>query len=134
MKHRRVLKSRPMIPGFEKIVEQRIQKAREEGQFDNLPGSSKPIKFEEYHGPDELKLSYKILKNAGFLPPEIELKKKIHQTEQLLEAVQNNSHQKDKLETRLSYLLAKLDSVRTEQRGFSLLGQTYGKAIKKKLL
>ncbi len=61
-----------MIPGFENIVEERIKQAQKKGQFDNLKGLSKPLKFEEYQGPEELRMAHKILKNAGFLPPEIE--------------------------------------------------------------
>ena len=66
-----------MIPGFEAIVEERIKKAQKDGAFDNLDGTSKPLKFEDQHVPEELRLAHKILKNAGFLPPEIEIKKKI---------------------------------------------------------
>lgn len=123
-----------MIPGFEQLVEQRIKQAQKEGQFDDLPGHSKPLEFEEYSGPEELKLSHKILKNSGFLPPEIELRKKIFKTEQLLCAIESDSPEQDKLQNRLNFLLAKLDSIRQEKTGFSLLGQTYSNAIKKKLL
>lgn len=74
-----------MIPGFEKIVEQRIQKARRDGAFDNLPGKGAPLQLEDdHHIPEDLRLTYKILKNADCLPPEIELRKEIRQTEDLL--------------------------------------------------
>ncbi|MFH2060356.1 MAG: DnaJ family domain-containing protein [Pseudomonadota bacterium] len=122
-----------MIPGFEAIVEERIKKAQKEGQFDNLDGLYKPLKFEEYHGPEELRLAHKILKNSGFLPPEIELRKKISTTEQMLKIVQNDSPQKDKIQKRLVYLLTKLDTMRQGRSGFSLLNQPYSKAIEKKL-
>jgi len=65
-----------MIQGFEKIVEERILKAQKKGDFENLIGSGKPLKLNEnYYIPEELRLAYKILKNADCLPPEIELKK-----------------------------------------------------------
>lgn len=123
-----------MIPGFEALVEERIKKAQKEGQFDNLEGISKPLKFETYHGPEELRLANKILKNAGFLPPEVELRKKISQTEQLLDNENIDPHQKKKVQKRLAFLLNKLDSVRQERSGFSMLGQAYHSAIVKKLL
>ena len=65
-----------MLLGFEKIVEERIRNAQKMGEFDDLPGSGKPLVFEQDNlVPEELRLAYKILKNAGFLPLEIELKK-----------------------------------------------------------
>jgi len=50
---------------------------------------NKPLPLDDdRHIPDDLKMAYKILKNSGYLPPEIELKKKITQAELLLEAIQ----------------------------------------------
>lgn len=102
-----------MIPGFEAIVEERIKKAQKDGDFKNLKGLHKPLKFEDPHIPEELRLSHKILKNAGFLPPEIELKKKITQTEQLLEVAGLDSPERLKIQKKLNWLLAKLNNTRT---------------------
>ena len=74
-----------MIPGFEKIVEERIQAAQRSGQFDDLPNSGKPLVFvDDRCISEDLRLSFKILKNADCLPPEIELKKQIVHIESLL--------------------------------------------------
>ena len=123
-----------MIPGFEAIVEERIKKAQKQGQFDNLPGKSKPLTFENHTGPEELRMANKILKNAGFLPPEIELKKKITQTEQLLEAANIDQPEYAKLQKRLNYLITKLDTARQQRTTAGLLKTGYKKAILKKLL
>ena len=102
-----------MIPGFEKIVEERIKKAQEKGMFDNLEGTGKPFVLETDHpAPDDCRLAYKILKNAGFLPPEIELKKKISQAELLLQATDTQSAQHREITKKLNYLLTKLDFLR----------------------
>ena len=62
-----------MLYGFEKIVEERILKAQKRGEFENLPGAGKPLVFEDNRFiSEELRLAYKILKNADFLPVEIE--------------------------------------------------------------
>jgi len=103
-----------MIPGFETIVEERIKNAMEKGEFKNLNGCHKPLIFEDLNVPEELRLSYKILKNAGFLPPEIELKKKITQAEQLLETAQIDSPERLKIQKKLNWLLAKLNATRKE--------------------
>jgi hypothetical protein len=102
-----------MIPGFEKIVEERIKTAQKKGAFDNLEGSGKPFVLEPPHpAPDDCRLACKILKNAGFLPPEIELKKKISQAELLLEATDATSAEHREISKKLNYLLTKLDFMR----------------------
>ena len=104
-----------MIPGFEKLVEERIKKAQKEGFFDDLEGSSKPLKFDNQNVPSDLRLAHKILKNAGFLPPEVELKKKITRTEQLLETAQIDSPERAKIQKKLNYLLTKLSTARGDR-------------------
>ncbi len=98
--------------GFEKIIEERILQAQRRGDFDNLPGSGKPLEIEDdRHIPEDLRLAYKILKNAGCVPPEIELKKEIHQTRDLLAAMEDTA-QKYRTLTRLNYLILKLNCLR----------------------
>ena len=74
-----------MIPGFEKIVEERIRIAQKNGEFENLPDAGKPlVSKDDRYIPEELRMAYKILKNADVLPPEIEIKKEIRHIESLL--------------------------------------------------
>ncbi len=68
-----------------KIAERRIQEAIERGEFDNLPGRGKPLNLEDdSYIPPELRMVYKILKNANCLPPELQLRKEIRQLKDLL--------------------------------------------------
>ena len=122
-----------MIPGFEKLVEERIKKAQKEGVFDDLEGSHKPLKLDNMNVPDDLRLAHKILKNAGFLPPEVELKKKITHTEQLLETAEIGSPQRVKIQKKLNYLLTKLSTARGDQPGSPLLSGVYQNTIIKKI-
>jgi hypothetical protein len=73
---------------FEIIAENRIREAIDNGEFDNLTLSGKPLDLDESpFVPLHLRLTQKILKNAGFLPPVLELKKEIVQlSERLSEA------------------------------------------------
>jgi hypothetical protein len=74
--------------GFQKIIEQRIKEAQERGEFDNLPGRGAPLRLEDDSKvPEDLRLAYKILKNADCLPPELELKREIRQMEDMLEQI-----------------------------------------------
>lgn len=62
---------------LEWIAEQRIREAIEQGKLDNLPGAGKPIRIEsDHHLPPELRVAYTVLRNAGFVPPLIELRRR----------------------------------------------------------
>jgi hypothetical protein len=97
---------------FDKIAEERIREAIEHGEFDDLPGKGKPLNLEDdSHLPADLRLAYKILKNADCLPPEIELRKEIRTTEALLAGMQD-TQEKYKQMKKLNYLIMKLNMTR----------------------
>ncbi len=120
-----------MIPGFEAIVEERIRRAQKKGAFDNLEGANKPLKFSDSNVPEELRMGHKILKNAGFLPPEVALRKKIQNTQDLWNAMAPADPQRPILRKKLNYLLTKLDATRNP--GLSLMADRYRESVEKKL-
>ncbi|HKK90501.1 MAG TPA: DnaJ family domain-containing protein [Desulfobacteraceae bacterium] len=122
-----------MIPGFEEIVEQRILKAQEKGEMDNLPGKGRPLTFEDENVPEELRLSSKILKNAGFLPPELELKKQIQNTEDLLATLETDSPEKGRIQKKLNFLFTKLNTMRGSSSESSLFLELYKENIIKRM-
>jgi len=61
-----------IFAGFAAISERRIVEAMQQGDFDNLEGAGKKLVFEDDSMvPEDLRMAYKIMKNAGYLPPEI---------------------------------------------------------------
>ncbi len=101
-----------MLAGFSKIVEQRIEQAKREGAFDNLPGAGKPLVLaNDSHIPEDLRLAYKILKNADCLPPELELRKEIRRTEELLSGIKDVERQY-RLTKKLNFLITRLNMAR----------------------
>src|SRR5512147_2968569 len=73
---------------FDQIVEAIIKQAMERGEFDNLPGKGKPIDLTEYfETPEEVRLAYSVLRNAGMTSREVDLLKEIAELKQVLEAV-----------------------------------------------
>ena len=97
---------------FDKVAEERIREAIERGEFDDLPGKGKPLNLEDdSHLPPDLRLAYKILKNADCLPPELELRKEIRTTEALLAGIQD-TQEKYKQMKKLNYLVMKLNMTR----------------------
>jgi hypothetical protein len=72
---------------FGRIAEAKIQEAIEQGEFDDLPGAGKPLVFEDLsHVPPPLRLGYKVMRNAGVLPPEVELRREVYSLGKLIEA------------------------------------------------
>ena len=118
--------------GFQKIIEKRIKEAQKRGDFDELPGSGEPLKIEDdSHVPEDLRLAYKILKNADCLPPELELKREIRQMEDMLEKIPDEREKYRQIK-RINYKILQLNMM---GRGSSpLLAETeiyYGKLVDK---
>ena len=68
------------------VAERRIEEAQSQGLFDNLPGAGKPLEIEDLsHVPEDMRMAYKILRNAGCLPPELEERKELNRLVDLLE-------------------------------------------------
>lgn len=69
----------------DQIVERKIAEAVERGDFDDLPGAGRPLEIEEdLLVPAELRVAYRLLKNAGYVPDEVKLFAEIRSSEQLL--------------------------------------------------
>jgi hypothetical protein len=65
---------------FQRIAEQRIREAIENGVFENLQGSGKPLDHSDYfNAPPESRAVYHLLRNAGVVPEEVGLLKEISQ-------------------------------------------------------
>ena len=92
---------------FEMIAERRIRQAMEEGAFDNLEGKGKPLVFEDDSMvPPDLRMAYKILKNAGYLPPAIENEREIRQAVDLLEEMDDEQERYAQV-TKLNIMITK---------------------------
>jgi hypothetical protein len=67
------------------LVDQRLEEAVSRGELDNLPGAGRPLEFDDDAlVPEELRLAYRILKNAGYVPPEVQDLKELSQLERLV--------------------------------------------------
>jgi hypothetical protein len=97
---------------FSRLAENRIREAMEAGEFDNLTGKGQPLNLEEdSHIPLELRMAYKILKNADCLPPELELRKEVVHLQDLVAALPDEA-EKLKQMRRLNFLMMKLSMMR----------------------
>jgi hypothetical protein len=83
---------------FVLIAEEKIREAMARGEFDNLSGAGKPLALEDDSMvPEDLRVSYEILKNAGCLPPELELRREIVTLKGLLSAVEEEGEKRRRL-------------------------------------
>lgn len=113
------------------IAEQRIAKAMEEQDFVSSKWKNKPLPLEDDHMiPEDLKMAYKILKNSGYLPPEIEERKEINRLEDLIAATEDE-HERVKQMRKLSVLLMKVESRRSFSSSINSQSDYYRKVVEK---
>ena len=69
---------------FDLIAERKIAEAIANGELDHLPGEGRPLDLDDDAlVPEDLRLAYRILKNAGYVPPEVQALNEIAELERL---------------------------------------------------
>jgi hypothetical protein len=95
------------------IAERRIEEAIKDGKLNHPAWRNRPLPVEESPQiPNDLKMAYKILKNSGFLPPEIETRKEIKKLEELIASTEDE-HTRVKQIKKLNFLVMKLNNYRS---------------------
>jgi hypothetical protein len=70
------------------IAEQRIREAMDQGFFDHSPYRGRRVDLEESESiAPELRMAFKVLKDAGCLPPEVELRREVASLSELLDTI-----------------------------------------------
>jgi len=116
--------------GLDALVERRIQAAVARGEFDNLPGAGRPLAFDDDPlVPEELRVAFRLLKNAGFVPPELE---RISQVNQLLGVISRDGLAQDGRTTASRRLRALLIELELSGRAATAQAawQQYGEALR----
>ena len=95
---------------FQILAEERIKQAYQDGKFEGLPGIGKPIQIEDLSGiPEELRMAYKIMKNAGYTEEEGSLRKEMMDIEDLLRKCDEN--EKENLQRKLNEKLVRFNQL-----------------------
>lgn len=93
---------------LELIADRRIREAQDRGDFNNLPGAGAPLELDDDTlVAEDLRVAYRILKNAGLLPPELEGHREIREIEALLQRV-GDEMERARLVSRVNFLLSRL--------------------------
>ncbi|MBS0321018.1 MAG: DUF1992 domain-containing protein [Proteobacteria bacterium] len=92
------------------IAEQKIAAAAREGAFDGLPGEGRPLPPDAVaDAPEHLRLAIRVLKNAGYVPPEIETRREMAALLALVTTSADDAERRRAV-TRLALLEAKLEA------------------------
>ena len=92
---------------FDKLVEQKIREAQRAGEFDDLEGAGRPINLDAYFStPEELRAGYAVLKNAGVLPEEAQLRREVNELKERLNSCED-PQERERLTRELSQLTLK---------------------------
>ena len=88
------------MSAFARLAESKIQTAIAGGLFDDLPGRGKPLPPDSLaRVRPELRMGLRVLRNAGALPPELEVRKEVARLGALIEATGDLS-ERDRLRAR----------------------------------
>jgi len=116
-----------------KIAEEKIREAIRNGEFDNLPGKGKPLQLEDLSRvPPELRASYIVLKNAGVLPEELQIKKEIINLQRLLECCMEEN-EKMEMRRNLNEKVMRFEMLMERRRISKPVLSSYRSKIHKKL-
>jgi hypothetical protein len=96
---------------FHLIAERKIAEALERGELANLPGEGRPLALDDDAlVPEDLRLAYRILKNAGFVPPEVEALNEISQLERLVSQGSEDAAARAKAARKLALLRTRIEA------------------------
>lgn len=72
---------------LDRLVEEIISEAMARGEFDNLPGRGRPLDLDAYFSlPEDERAAITMLRNAGFVPEEVQLLRDANELRQRLAA------------------------------------------------
>lgn len=100
----------PLTPAYETLIEQRIREAQARGEFDDLPGQGQPIPMDDdLLVPEDLRVAYRLLKNAGYVPPEAAQLSEINQLVSMAGRAELPEAERAGAQRRLRALLVQLE-------------------------
>ena len=94
---------------IDEVAEKAIREAQRKGEFDNLPGMGKRLVFEDDSMvPEDLRMAYKVLRNSGHLPSEMQEEKDIERALDLLAQCKDEQTKLRQLE-KLNFMIRKIN-------------------------
>ncbi|RJS91503.1 DnaJ family domain-containing protein [Salinisphaera sp. Q1T1-3] len=120
---------------LDRLADAHIETAAAQGAFDDLPGAGRPLPPDEArHVPEQLRAGYRLLKNAGCVPPEMASRQALREVEDLLAHAAPDSEENRRL-TRRARRARRLElQLSQSPRGRALLAdRDYADALRDRL-
>lgn len=97
------------MAGLDDIIGGWVREAEKSGEVKKLPGYGKPLDLDEdTHVPPKYRMAYRVLKNAGYKPPEVEMINRVSELRAAIDA-EKNPVRCESLQAELRSLQQKLD-------------------------
>ncbi|MGE4539086.1 MAG: DUF1992 domain-containing protein [Desulfovibrio sp.] len=113
------------------IAEERIAASMRKGEFENLEGKGRKIVYEDDSMiPEDLRMAYKILKNAGYVPEELRQEKEIMTAAELLAAATDEQERYKQMQ-KLNYLVMKVNARRRRPVNLEQDADYYRKVVER---
>jgi hypothetical protein len=105
------------------LVEQLLADAVSRGELANLPGEGRPLELDDDTLiSKEVRAAYRILKNAGFVPPEVQALSEMARLEDLVTCSDEDAAARTKAARKLALLRTRLES-RYYEKALAKLGR-----------
>ncbi len=97
------------MAGVDDIIGGWVRKAEKSGEVKKLPGYGKPLDLDDdKHVPPKYRMAFRVLKKAGYTPPEVEMIQRVAALKAALEAEQDET-ERASLKSELREIQQKLD-------------------------
>ena len=102
---------------FSRIAEDKIKEAIKNGEFDNLPGMGKPLNLkDDLPGMSaDMKMGYRMLKNAGYISDQVDLRKEMITLNDLI-SVATDDKEIERLQQKLTRKQLQFEKVMEQRR------------------
>jgi hypothetical protein len=102
---------------FSRIAEDKIKEAIKNKEFENLPGMGKPLDLrDELAGMSaEMKMGYRMLKNAGYISDQVDLRKELITLNDLI-SVATDDEEINRLQEKLTRKKLQFEKVMEQRR------------------
>lgn len=100
---------------FFRLTDEKIRKAYEDGEFENLPGYGKRLDLEDLSSvPPEMRMAYKMMKNAGMME-EQQVRSEIEYLEDLIKGA-HDELEEERLTRRLNEKLLRFNQIMEKKK------------------
>ena len=119
------------------LAERRILESIAAGELDDLPGKGRPLALDDDSMvPAHLRAGYRLLRNAGYVPPDMDWSRQLREVEDLIDCVGNEgdgASEEGLAGKRLSLLQSRLREAGGARRPLWVLEQDYRERLLRRL-